>query len=157
MTYLQTGMYLREHTNLENQMASASTNGKMAVCMLVISKKDLNMDRENGERGLMLRTATLTKAPTKETRKMEWALLHGRVVISIKAATKTMSGTDMEKCTGLTDLVTRENGSMEFNMELAEWSFQMVELRRVFLKTISLKDQQLVLRNSNSLKRKNFL
>jgi hypothetical protein len=72
---------------------------------------------ENGGNVLMLRTAISTKVSTAWIRKTAWELLHGKVVICIKAVTKKMRDTDMGRCTGLMVAVTKANGKMGSNME----------------------------------------
>jgi len=49
----------------------------------------------------------------------------GKVETSIRGATKATNATDTEKCTGLTDLATKVNGTTEFKTAWAGWSSPM--------------------------------
>ena len=93
----------------------------------------------------MLPIATLTKVNTSLTRKMEWARLLGKAVTSIVVATKMTSDTDMVKCTGQMEAVTKVNGKTVYSMVLVEWSSLTEELKRVTSKTTFTRNPLLTL------------
>lgn len=75
-----------------------------------------------GVRKLMLLTATLMKVNMNLTRSVDLVNSLGRVATSIRAVTRAMSAMVMVKCTGLTGLAIKENGTTEFRTVWAEWS-----------------------------------
>jgi hypothetical protein len=93
----------------------------------------------------MLPIATLTKVNTSLTRKMEWARLLGKAVTSIVVATKMTSDTDMVKCTGQMEAVTKVNGKTVSSMVLVEWNSLTEELKRATSKTTFTRNPLLTL------------
>jgi hypothetical protein len=76
---------------------------------------------------------------------MEWARLLGKAVTSIVVAIKMTSDTDMVKCTGLMEAVTKVNGKTVSSMVLVEWSSLTEELKRVTSKTMFTRNPLLTL------------
>jgi hypothetical protein len=76
---------------------------------------------------------------------MEWARLLGKAVTSIVVAIKMTSDTDMVKCTGLMEAVTKVNGKTVSSMVLVEWSSLTEELKRVTSKTTFTRNPLLTL------------
>jgi hypothetical protein len=73
------------------------------------------MVKVNGRRSTMLRSATTMKESISLTRRMEMEYSPGRVAMCTKVATRTMRGQATERCSGLTGLSTKENGSKVFS------------------------------------------
>ena len=48
---------------------------------------------------------------------MDTVSLHGRAAMSIKEITDRISDAILERCTGMTVVITRENGLMGYSME----------------------------------------
>ena len=65
----------------------------------------------------VLEIVTNTKESTLRTRNMDTVSLHGRAAMSIKEITNRISDAILERCTGMTVVITRENGLMEYSME----------------------------------------
>jgi len=78
----------------------------------------LSTAKASGKRTEMFLIQTPMKDRTNTTRKMDLDSLHGKVEIILEVTTKMMSDTTTERCSGLMDLRTRENGPKVFSMVL---------------------------------------
>lgn len=88
------------------------------------------MEKESGRRNSMTNSVTCMRAATRWIKRMEWECSHGSRVIIIEGATRTMSDTVMEKCTGKTAHVTKVSGSEVFKTVSVRWNSQTVASRR---------------------------
>jgi hypothetical protein len=82
------------------------------------------------------------KVSTKTIKSQELGFLLGNQVIFIEGVTKKMKDTVMVKCIGLTEVVTKVSGKMEFSMVLARCRSLTVAQKKVFLKTTYTNNQQ---------------
>lgn len=117
-----TAMSILDSTNSVSLTDSANTSGRTEATMLAISRMGWNMVKAVGVRKLMLLTATLMKVNMNSTRSVDLVNSLGRVATSIRAVTRAMSAMVMVKCTGLTGLAIKVNGTTEFRTVWAGWS-----------------------------------
>lgn len=107
------------------------------------------MEKVNGERKQTLTldqlvhrlrgSAISLRENTKETRKTATENSTGRAATSLKVSIRMISGTDMERCIGLTATFIRATGSTASKMVLDSWSFlralrNLDSSRRIFLR-----------------------
>ena len=59
---------------------------------------------------------------------------HGLLEICTRAIMKTTKDTDMDKCTGMMEATTKDNGSEEFNMEKVKFMYLNKVGKKVFSK-----------------------
>ena len=93
-------------------------------------------EKVNGAKGN--RGEIYTKAIMLTIRNLEWVYSLGRAVTSIRAHTRTMRGTDTERCFGLMVAATKANGLMVYNTARVGWSSLVDGSNRVCLRTTFL-------------------
>lgn len=74
------------------------------------------MEKVNGAKELKHKIVIVTKVSINLIKNLVSVFSLGKVVINIEVPTRMMRDMDMVKCTGLTIVITKENGFMEFNM-----------------------------------------
>src|SRR6202035_146791 len=96
LTYLEMEIYTQDITFMVNLMVKESISGRMEVCTLGILRMASSMEKESGERVMVL-IAIITKAIMTWIRSMAMGYFNGQVVISIKEIIKMMIVTGMVK------------------------------------------------------------
>lgn len=116
--YSPTVTSITENTFRENPKAKEYTNGRTVRYTLVNSKMVLSMDAASGEKYLIIRNATDSKANTNLTKRMVKVLLHGRVATFITAIMSMMRDWAMVRCIGPMALCIKVNGTRVFSTDV---------------------------------------
>jgi hypothetical protein len=74
------------------------------------------MEKENGRRCRICRIATAMRENTKTTRRMDMVFSIGRAGTSTRETIRMMKEMVLERCSGLTGIGIRVNGSKESSM-----------------------------------------
>jgi hypothetical protein len=99
------------------------------------------MVKENGKNFRMLKIVIALKVIILLTKRMGRVYSNGKVEMYIKVLIKMMREMVRGKCIGLMALFIKENGREEYNMVKEKCNSQMDQLKKVFSKTIFIKDQ----------------
>lgn len=101
-------IYILENSIKANLMDTGNIIGQMEAITRETFLKEKETDMEYGKDQLVI--ATSTKESTYRIEKKDMAFLLGTQETSIRAITTMMKEMDMEKCTGLMEVITKVIG-----------------------------------------------
>ena len=136
-TALQMAMFILVNMLMVSLMAKVNMSGQQVKFIPETFSKAKNTVKVNGEVQGMYKIATFLKEITKTIVNMEKVFLLGPVETFTKEIMLKMKDKETVKCCGLMEVCTKENGSVVFNMDWVEWSFQMVVTKKAILRIMS--------------------
>lgn len=110
-----TEIYTRETTRMESLQGMDNTIGPTEVILKDSLKMGWEMDKESGKKDLEI--VINTKDSMQMIKNVVTEFLHGPLVTSTKGITSQIKDTALDKCTGVTEVSTKETGIKGFSME----------------------------------------
>ena len=117
-------------------MEWVSTTGRMGQYIMENLKRDLSMEKGNGENSKMLKIAISMKVNIGVIGRMDMEFSNGKVETFIRVTTEMMREMAMERWFGLMVLAIKVNGREVFNMDKEKWCFLMGQSKKEYLKII---------------------
>ena len=114
--------------------------------------KEKNKEKVNGKVIKMLQNIIFMKENILMIKNMVKASILGQVVTFTKEILSKMKDKVMVKCCGLMEACMKVNGLKEYNMDKVELYFQMVLIKKDFLKIMFIKERKKMTTQNQILK-----